>query len=392
MEKKTVKDINLNGKRVFMRADFNVPLDQNLNITDDTRIKAALPTINYILKNNGKLILSSHLGRPKGPADSLRLTPVANRLSKLLNKPVKKLDDCIGDSVKKEVSQMKPGDVLLLENVRFYAEEEKNDANFAKKLAELADIYVNDAFGTCHRAHASTEGIAKFLPAVAGFLVEKEIAYFEKALKNPDKPFVLILGGAKVSDKIGVIENMLDKVNAILIGGGMAYTFLKAKGVNIGSSKLEKDKIDIAKDILSKAEAKKVKIILPIDHLNVLEINENAKTSISKISIPDGFIAVDIGPETISLFKNELKSAKTIVWNGPVGIFEMKPFSKGTEELAKFVADLKAIKIIGGGDTVAAVEEYNVADKMSHVSTGGGASLEYLEGKVLPGIAALNNK
>lgn len=394
MEKKTVKDIEVKNKRVIVRVDFNVPLDDKLNITDDSRIKGALPTIQYLIDNDAKVILMSHLGRPKGRVkDELSLMPVAKRLGELLGKDVKKLDDCIGDEVAKAISEMKPKDVVLFENLRFHPEEEENDPEFAKKLASFADVYVNDAFGTCHRAHASTEGITKYLPSVAGFLVSKEIEYFEKATKNPDKPYVAILGGAKVSDKIDVITNLIDKVEAILIGGAMAYTFLKSEGVDIGNSKLESDKVDLAKDILRNAKSKNVRIILPEDHIVADKIDASAKAeTVGSREIPDGKIGLDIGPKTLKEFENVLKGAKTVVWNGPVGFFELKPFSKGTEELAKFLADSGVTTIIGGGDTAAAINELGLGEKMSHISTGGGASLEYLEGKTLPGIAALNDK
>jgi phosphoglycerate kinase len=393
MNKKTVKDIDVKNKRVIVRVDFNVPLNEKLNITDDSRIKGALPTIQYLVDNNAKVLLMSHLGRPKGKVkDEMRLTPVAKRLSELLGQDVKKLDDCIGDDVEKTISTMKSKDVILLENLRFHPEEEKNDTGFAKKLASFADIFVNDAFGTCHRAHASTEGITKYLPSVAGFLVSKEIEYFEKATKNPDKPYVAILGGAKVSDKIDVITNLTEKVDAILIGGAMAYTFLKSEGINIGNSKLESDKIDLAKEILQSAKSKNIRIILPSDHVIADKIDASAQKETVDKEIPEGKIGLDIGPKTVREFEDVLKSAKTVVWNGPVGFFELKPFSKGTEEIARFLAGSNATTIIGGGDTAAAVNELSLGKKMSHISTGGGASLEYLEGKTLPGIAALNDK
>ena len=393
MDKLTIKDIDLKNKTVLVRADFNVPQDDNLNITDDTRIKATLPTIKYILDHNvKKLVLMSHLGRPSGEVVAkYSLKPVAQRLTELLNEPVKFLNDCVGENIKQEISSSKER-VVLLENLRFHAEEEKNDAGFAKQLASLADVFVNDAFGSAHRAHASTEGITHYLKSAAGFLLEKEIQYLGNVIENPPKPFMVILGGAKVSDKIGVIENLLSKCNVILIGGGMAYTFLKSQGKPIGNSKLEKDKIDLAKSILDKAGAAKVEIILPIDNLVVDNIDEKAKTEIVGENIPEGKIAVDIGPRTVALFKDKLKSAKTIVWNGPLGIFEMEPFSKGTQEIAKFIGSLNATTIICGGDTAAAVAKFKLEDKMTHISTGGGASLEFLEGKTLPGIAALTDK
>ncbi|MDD5005687.1 MAG: phosphoglycerate kinase [Candidatus Omnitrophica bacterium] len=393
MDKKNIKNTNLKDKTIIMRVDFNVPLDEKLNITDDTRIKAALPTIKYILDNGAKrLILMSHLGRPDGKIkEELRLNPVAKRLQELLGEPVDKLDDCIGETIKKQIQASKKR-LILLENLRFHAEEEENDQNFAKELAGLAQIYVNDAFGTAHRAHASTEGVAHYLPAVAGFLLEKEINYLGKTLENPAKPFVVILGGAKVSDKIGVIENLLKKANKIIIGGGMAYTFLKAQGKEIGKSKLEKDKIDIARDILKKAEQNKVQILLPIDNVCVKEIKDNAEITLAGENVPPDLIAVDIGPKTVDNFRKALADAKTIVWNGPMGIFEMDKFADGSKQIAEYIANLKATTIIGGGDTAAAVAKFGLEDKMTHISTGGGASLEFLEGKTLPGIAALSDK
>ncbi len=393
MDKKTIKDVELKGKRVLIRVDFNVPLNKDLKIDDDARIRGALPTIKYAVDNGGRVILMSHLGRPKGKVEeSMRLTPVAERLSELLGRHVKKLDDCIGREVKKVVSEMKDGDIILLENLRFHIEETKNDPEFAKKLASLGEIYVNDAFGTAHRAHASTEGITRFLKiAVAGFLMAKEIEYFEKALSDPPKPFVAILGGAKVSDKIMVIENLLDKVNAILIGGGMAYTFIKSEGKEIGSSKLEPEKIDTARTLMQEAMQKGVKIVLPIDHLISDKIDANSNTRVVE-TIPQNWMGVDIGPKTVDEFKKELRNAKTIVWNGPLGIFEISKFARGTEDIARFIAGLNATTIIGGGDTASAISRFGLKDAMTHISTGGGASLEYLEGKTLPGIAVLNDK
>lgn len=393
MSKMTVKDLDLKNKTILIRADFNVPQDADLKITDDTRIRATLPTIKYILEQGTKkIILMSHLGRPDGKrVDKYSLKPVAVRLQELLGQPVKFINDCVGDVVKKEIDSAKEK-VILLENLRFYAQEEANDAVFAKQLASLADIYVNDAFGTAHRAHASTEGVTHFLKSAAGFLLEKEIQYLGGAVSNPQKPFMVILGGSKVSDKIGVIDNLLPKCDAILVGGGMAYTFLKAQGKSIGNSKLEKDKLDLAKSILEKAKSLNKEIVLPIDHVVVETIAPDAKTEIVGESIPEGKIAVDIGPKTIAFFEDKLKSAKTIVWNGPVGIFETDAFARGTQEIAKFIGNLKATTIIGGGDTAAAVAKFKLEDKMTHISTGGGASLEYLEGKILPGVAALTDK
>ncbi|MFH1691161.1 MAG: phosphoglycerate kinase [Candidatus Omnitrophota bacterium] len=395
MNKKTVKDINLKDKKVIVRVDFNVPIDKNTKeISDDTRIKAALPTLNYILSQGPKkVILMTHLGRPKGAVkEDLRLNVVAKKLQDLIKMPIKKLDDCIGPEVSKAITESKET-IILLENLRFYAQEEKNDPQFAKELASLADIYVNDAFGTAHRAHASTEGIAHDLPAVAGFLLSKEIEYLGKMLEAPKKPFIVILGGAKVSDKIGVIENLLGKTTAMIIGGGMAYTFLKAQNINIGNSKLEEDKIALAQETLKKAQEKKITLALPIDHLIVDKIDSPTKIEITEgQEIPDGMISVDIGPKTIALYKNILKDAQTICWNGPLGIFEIDKYAKGTKEIAEFIATLKAISIIGGGDTASAVAKFGVDDKMTHISTGGGASLEFMEGKILPGIAALQDK
>ena len=391
--KKTLTDVDLNGKRVLMRADFNVPLDEKRNITDDSRIVAALPSIKYILDNGGKLVLMSHLGRPKGEVKTeFSLGPVAERLSVLLKKDVRKMDDCVGEDVEEAVSQMKNGDVILLENLRFHKEETANDPAFAKQLASLGDVFVEDAFGTCHRAHASTVGVTQYLPSVAGFLVQKEIKYFEKVTKDPDKPFCLVLGGAKVADKIPLIENMLDKIDFLLIGGAMAYTFLKSRLKGIGASRVEEEMLPTVKDIFEKASVKNVGIFLPTDHVVAREIKENARRKIVKEHIPDGWIGLDIGPETIKKYESVLKDSKTIVWNGPMGLFEMKPFATGTRELAKFMAKLDATTVIGGGDTAAAVNQFKLGDKMSHMSTGGGASLEYLEGKELPGIAALNDK
>jgi phosphoglycerate kinase len=393
MQKKSIRDVDVQNKRVLIRVDYNVPQDDQGNITDDIRIRESTFTLDYILRREGKIILMSHLGRPKGKvADEFRLTPVAKRLSELLDKPVKKLDDCIGPDVEKAVSEMKPGDIILLENLRFYKEEEKNDPEFAKKLARLGDIFVNDAFGTSHRAHASTEGVTHYLPSVAGFLVEKEIQYFERINRNPDKPFVLVLGGAKVSDKIPMIENMLQKVDTILIGGAMAYTFLKQAGVDIGSSRYEQDVADTAKVILEKAKEKEVELLLPIDHVvcDNIDAPQNIKTT-DGVKIEQGFIGVDIGPKTIALYTDKLKKAKTIVWNGPMGIFEKDPFAEGTKSMAEAIAASSAVSVVGGGDSAAAAQKFGVQDRISHISTGGGASLEYLEGKVLPGIAALQD-
>lgn len=392
--KKTIRDVKLKGKRVLMRVDFNVPLDAGLNLTDDIRIRAAIPTIKYAVDKGAKVILMSHLGRPDGKVvESMRLAPVAKRLSELLGKKVAKTNDCIGDDVKKTVSGMNPGDIVLLENLRFHAEEEGNDPSFAKELASLGEVFINDAFGTAHRAHASTQGVTKYLPSAAGFLLEKEIAYLGNAIDNPRRPFAAILGGAKVADKIRVIDHLLDKVDALLIGGGMAYTFLKAKGKSTGASKLDKDGIETAKAALAKAERKNIPLLLPVDNIAADKFDAGANTKLVGEEIPDGWMGLDIGPKTVKLFEDKLKDAKTVVWNGPLGVFEMEKFAKGTEETAKFLAGLKgATTIIGGGDTAAAIAKFKLEDKMAHISTGGGASLEYLEGRGLPGIDALNDK
>ncbi len=393
MNKKTVKDIQLSGKKVIMRADFNVPLNDEQEITDDRRIRAALPTIQYILEQKpAKLILMSHLGRPKGEVkEEFSLKPAAQRLEELLKEPVHMAKDCIGDEVKDLIAS-DSARIVLLENLRFHKEETKNDSGFAKELASLADVYVNDAFGTAHRAHASTAGITEFLPSVAGFLLEKEINYLGQAVAAPEKPFMVILGGAKVSDKIALIENLLNKADTIIIGGGMVYTFLKALGKNIGKSLLEEDKIGTAKTIMEKAKAAEVDIALASDFVAVQDFDRPQEKQIVS-DIPDGWEGVDIGPETRKRFKDLLSKAKTIVWNGPVGVFEINDFSEGTKELAQYIAGLKGVtSIIGGGDTAAAVAKFNAEEGMSHISTGGGASLELLEGKELPGIAALNDK
>lgn len=394
LNKKSIRDLDLRGKRLLIRADFNVPLDDSLNITDDTRIRSSIPTIDYALDNGASVVLMSHLGRPKGEVKkNLRLDPVAERLKELLGRDVKKLDDCIGQNVRETAKGLKGGEILLLENLRFHEEEESNDPAFAKELASLGDIFVNDAFGTCHRAHASTEGITKFLPSAAGFLVEKEIEYFERLLENPEKPYVAILGGAKVSDKIKVLKRLLENVDSILVGGAMAYTFLKSQGIGIGNSKLESDKLGLAKDILDKAKQKNVKLVLPLDHVVADKVEKNANVKeVAGREIPDGWIGLDIGKRTIKEFKELLNDAKTVVWNGPVGYFEISKFKNGTKEIAEFLAELDATTVIGGGDTAAAVSQLGLETKMSHISTGGGASLEYLEGKALPGIAALNDR
>ena len=395
MSKKTVRDINVAGKKVLVRCDFNVPIDsQTGKITDNRRIRAAIPTIQYLLDNNAKVILCSHLGRPKGEVNpKYSLKPVAEELSKLLEKEVKLAKDVIGPDAEKLTSNMKNQDVVLLENVRFHKEEEKNDPEFAKKLASFAEIYVNDAFGTAHRAHSSTAGVADYLPAVSGFLIEKELEFLGKALENPERPFVAILGGAKVSDKIGVIENLLEKVDTLIIGGGMAYTFYKALGHDIGTSICEEDKIDLAKTILEKAKQKNVKLLLPLDnHVSSEYSNDGEDNFVDKEEIPDGFMGLDIGPKTIEAFKEAIKTAKTVLWNGPLGVTEFPKFAEGTRAIANALAQSQAVTIIGGGDSAAAIEKMGLADKMTHISTGGGASLEFLEGKVLPGIDCLNDK
>ncbi len=392
MNKKCIKDVDIKNKKVLIRVDFNVPLDDDLNITDDNRIIESLPTIEYAIKNGSKVILMSHLGRPKGEVnEKMRLTPVARRLSELLKRPVKKPDNCMRLEVVDIVNKMQAGDVVLLENLRFHKEEEKNDPGFAKELSRLGDIFVNDAFGTCHRAHASTEGITHYLESVSGFLVKKEIEYFEKVTSSPERPFVLILGGAKVSDKIPLIDNMLKKVDVILIGGAMAYTFLYAKGVKIGSSRYEPEVLDLAKTILDKAN--KVELILPKDHI-ACDSFDNPKSVITTLdeNIKDGYLGIDIGPKTIELFLSKIGKAGTILWNGPMGVFERDEFAEGTKRIALGIADSSAISVVGGGDSAAAAKKFGVEERLSHVSTGGGASLEYLEGKILPGIAALADK
>ncbi len=393
MNKQTVQDIDIKNKKVLIRVDFNVPLDENLKITDDARIAKSLDTIKYCLGQNAKLILMSHLGRPKGkPEASFSLKPAAERLSKLIGKPVTLTSDCIGPDAEAKVNAMKSGDVIMLENLRFHSEEEKNDAAFAKQLASYGEVYVNDAFGTAHRAHASTEGVTHYLPAVAGFLLAKEVEYFGKAITNPDRPFVAILGGAKVSDKIKLIGNLLEKTDTILIGGAMAYTFYKVLGIGIGNSKFDPAGEQAAKDALAKSKAKGVPIILPDDRVISQKMEKGAPTKIVDGDIPDGWSGFDIGPASIKKFKDVLSKAKTVVWNGPLGLFEIPPFDQGTRQVAEYVANLKATTIIGGGDTAAAVAQFGIEDKMSHVSTGGGASLEFLEGTTLPGVAALLDK
>ena len=393
LNKKTVEDINVSGKKVIARMDFNVPLKDGV-ITHDKRIREAMKTIKYLSDKGAKTILVSHLGRPKGEFNmKYSLAPVAVRISELLGKPVTLAKDVIGEDAKKKADALKNGDVMLLENVRFHAEEELNDKAFSKELASMAEIFVNDAFGTAHRAHSSTAGLADYLPAVCGYLIKKEIEIMGSALSDPARPFVAILGGAKVSDKIGVIESLLDKVDTILIGGGMAYTFEKAKGYEIGKSICENDKLDLANELIEKAKSKKVKLLLPLDSVVADEFkNEAERKTVSCCNVPADMMGMDIGEKTIELFTKEILSAKTIIWNGPMGVFEFENFANGTRQIAKAVAESGAVSIIGGGDSAAAVEILGFADKVTHISTGGGASLEFLEGKVLPGIDVLEDK
>ena len=391
-DKKSVKDIDVAGKKVLLRCDFNVPFDKTTGeITDNGRIIASLPTINYLLNNGAAVIACSHLGRPKGEWNpELSLAPVAKELSAQLGIPVKLSGDVIGSDTEALASQLRPGEVMLLENLRYHKEEEKNDPDFAKKLAALADIYVSDAFGTVHRAHASTEGVSHFLPAVSGLLVQRELELLGGALDEPKRPFVAVLGGSKVSDKLGVIENLLDKADALLIGGGMAYTFIKAEGGHIGRSLCEDEKLEYALEMIKKAKQNGVKLLLPTDTIVAAEISENAKTSIvSSDSIPDDLMGLDIGEKTSAMYTDEIINASTVVWNGPMGVFEMAPFASGTISIAKAMAESSAVTIIGGGDSAAAARQFGFADKITHISTGGGASLEFLEGKELPGIACL---
>ena len=394
MNKKTVKDINVKEKKVLVRCDFNVPQKEDGTITDNRRIVSALNTINYLLEQNAKVILCSHLGRPKGEfKKEFSLRPIADELSKLLGKEVKLATDVIGESAQDLTSNIKEGEVVLLENVRFHREETDNDPEFAKKLASFAEIYVNDAFGTAHRAHASTAGVAAYLPAVSGFLIEKELNFMGKTLENPERPFISILGGKKVSDKIGVIEALLEKVDTLLIGGAMAYTFFKSMGYNVGDSICELDKLDLAQEIMKKAEEKGVKLMLPVDTKIGKEFDPNTESKVVKYTeIPDGWEGFDIGTETIKMYVEELKNAKTVIWNGPLGLSEFEQFAIGTNTIAKVLAESDAITIIGGGDSAAAIEKIGLSDKFSHISTGGGASLEFLEGKKLPGIECLLDK
>lgn len=395
MGKKTVKDIDLKGKKVLVRCDFNVPMDDDKNITDSTRIIAAIPTIKYLLENDCSVILCSHLGRPKGEfKPEFSLAPVAKELSKQLKKEVIMAKDVIGEDATKKAKKLNNGEILLLENLRFHREETDNDPEFAKKLAEFGEVFVNDAFGTAHRAHASTEGVTKYLPAVSGFLIEKELEFLGNSLENPKRPYVAILGGAKVSDKIGVIDSLLEKVDTLMIGGGMAYTFFKAQGYSVGDSLCEEDKCDLARELMAKAKEKGVKMLLPIDTKIGKEFKPDTESkTVAWTDIPDGWQGFDIGEKTIEMFRKELNGAKTVVWNGPLGLFEFEQFAVGTDAIAHKLANLNdAVTIVGGGDSAAAVEKTGLADKISHVSTGGGASLEFLEGKKLPGIEALLDK
>ena len=394
MSKKTVKDIDLKGKKVFVRCDFNVPMDENQKITDNRRIVAALPTIKYLIEQNCKVILASHLGRPKGEVKpEFSLAPVAAELSKQLGQEVLMAKDVIGESAKSLAANLQEGQVMLLENVRFHREETDNDPEFAKELASMAEVFVNDAFGTAHRAHASTEGISHYLPSVSGFLIEKELKFLGDALNNPERPFVAILGGAKVSDKIGVIDSLLEKVDTLMIGGGMAYTFFKAQGYEVGNSLCEPDKCELALNLMEKAKNKGVKLMLPVDTKVGKEFKPDTESkTVAWTEIPEGWEGFDIGEKTIEMFKNELKTAKTVVWNGPLGLFEFDQFAIGTNAIAHALAEIDATTIIGGGDSAAAVEKAGLADKMTHISTGGGASLEFLEGKKLPGIECLQDK
>jgi phosphoglycerate kinase len=395
MEKKTLRDIEVSDKRVLVRVDFNVPLSKFTgNMTDDSRIRGAIPTIQYLINRGAKVILCSHLGRPKGQvSEGLRLTLVGERLSQLLGKPVKCTLDCIGAEVEREVSRMKSGDVLLLENLRFHPQEEKNDPEFARSLARLADVFVNDAFGAAHRAHASTVGVADYLPAVAGFLMEKELQFLGKAMADPARPFAMLVGGAKVNDKIGLLETVLEKVNSLIIGGGMAQTFLKAQGYDVGSSPVEYDRLEFVRGLMEKAARKGINLLLPTDAVVAAELSaESAHETVSLTDVPDNWLILDIGPESVKSFGDELKRCKTIIWNGPMGVFEFAAFRNGTSAIARLLSSLEVTTIIGGGSTAEAIVELGLAEKMTHVSTGGGASIRFLEGKILPGVAALLDK
>jgi phosphoglycerate kinase len=392
--KKTIRDVDVAGKRVLLRVDYNVPVDKQNNISDDSRIRASLPTLKYLLEQRAIVILMSHFGRPKGKiVDSMRLAPMAKRLSEIMGRPVQTVSDCVGPTVEAAVAKLKPGDLLMLDNLRFHDEEEANDPNFARSLAKLADIYVDDAFGAAHRAHASITGVAQYLPSYAGFLMEKELNFLGRLLGNPAKPFIALLGGAKVGDKIGVIDNILDKVDSLLIGGGMAANFLKAKRITVGASPIEEDRREYSRQMLTKAAAIGVKLLLPADVVVAQKLEASSQTKVvSAQNIPDGWMIADIGPETIKIFSEEIRKCKTAFWNGPMGVFEIESFAGGTRAVAAAMAGSKALTVVGGGSTAEAVAELGLADKMSHVSTGGGASLEFLEGKELPGVAVLQNK
>ncbi len=394
MNKKSIRDVaDLAGKRVFVRVDFNVPLENGV-ITDDTRIRETLPTIKYLIEQGAKVILASHMGRPKGEfVDSMRLTPAAVRLGELLGKPVAKADEAVGDAVKAQIAELKNGDVLVLENVRFYKGEEKNDAELAKQFAELADLFVNDAFGAAHRAHSSTAGIAQYLPAVSGLLMEKELDVLGKALSNPERPFTAIIGGAKVKDKIDVIDNLINLSDNLILGGGLCFTFLKAQGYSIGASMLDEEKLELAKTFINKAKEKGINLLIPVDVVVADKFDANAETKIVDVdAIPDGWLGLDIGPKTSKIYADTIKNSKLVVWNGPMGVFEMDAFAAGTKAVGEACAETAGYTVIGGGDSAAAVEKFNLGSKMDHISTGGGASLEFMEGKALPGVVALNDK
>lgn len=392
MRKKTVRDVDVTRKRVLVRVDFNVPLTPSGEVADDRRIREALPTIQFLLDREAKVILCSHLGRPKGVEARLRLDPVARRLQELLGKPVQKLDEVVGPRVEEVVRTMRPGEVVLLENLRFHPGEESNDEEFSRALAGLAEVYVNDAFAAAHRAHASTAGVARYLPAVAGFLMEKEIDYLSRALEDPPRPFVAVLGGAKVSDKIGVIRSLLGRCDALLLGGGMAYTFLRAKGLEVGRSLCEEEKVDLARQLMEDAEARGISFLVPVDVVVAPEPSPEVAPRIVPVSaIPPDWMGLDIGPQTAERFSEEIRGAGLVFWNGPMGVFEVEPFAEGTRRVAQAMAESRGITIVGGGDTAAAVERFGLGDRMSHISTGGGASLEFLEGKELPGVAALQD-
>ncbi|MFN3284678.1 MAG: phosphoglycerate kinase [bacterium] len=394
MEKRTIRDVDVAGRRVLVRVDFNVPLDERGRVTDDRRIRESLPTVQYLLDRGAAVVLMSHLGRPGGRVvDSLRMAPVGERLAQLLARPVQVLPDCVGPEVEAAVARMQPGDVVLLENLRFHPEEEANDPDFAARLARLADLYVNDAFGTAHRAHASTVGVARYLPAVAGLLMEKEIRYLSRLLENPDHPFVAVLGGKKVSDKIGVLSNLLERVDAVLVGGGMAYTFLKACGSGVGRSVVEEDKLELARELMERAQARGVELLLPEDVVAAERPSAEAPRRVVPAGeIPEGWMGLDIGPATARRFAQVVEGARLVVWNGPMGVFELEPFAEGTRRVAEAVARCPGVTVVGGGDTAAAVDQFGLLERFDHVSTGGGATLEFLEGKELPGIRVLQDR